>query len=66
MNRWIVSYFASQDGKSGNLCAAVIASDQRERGNLAAIGIASVTSFFRNDTLFSAFILELRFPTGDS
>ena len=31
-------------------------SDQRERGNLAAFEIASVTSFLRNDTLFNAFV----------
>src|SRR3990170_5241552 len=40
-------------------CFIVIASDQRERGNLAAFGIASVTSFLRNDTLFNAFVLAI-------
>ena len=40
-------------------CFIVIASDQRKRGNLAAFGIASVTSFLRNDTLFDAFVLVM-------
>jgi hypothetical protein len=45
--------------KRHNGCFIVIASNQRERGNLAAFGIASVTSFLRNDTLFSAFVLMM-------
>ena len=46
--------------KRHKCCFIVIASDQRERGNLAAFGIASVTSFLRKCTLFNAFVLDSR------